>query len=103
MALSGLYLEPFAYMIPPNPKISKFLWENSQSPAPDAQEPLKKRRPPGLIYSLTCSLICSNPRLHIWPVGGIVGPETSPNTPKFRNLYGETSNPLHQIAKNPLD
>src|SRR3981189_1343637 len=101
MSLSGLYLEPFAYMIPPNPKISKFVWENSQSPAPDAQEPLKKTRPAGLIYSLTCPLRCTNPRLYIWPVGRTVGTYVYPNTKNFKIPVGKFPKSCTRCPRTP--
>ena len=68
MVIAGLYMDLCVHIVPPNPKISKFVWGNFQSPAPDAQEHLKKNRPAGLIYSLTCSIRCTHSHVRPIPV-----------------------------------
>src|ERR1700724_2914414 len=67
-----------------------------------SQEPLKKNRPPHRIYSLTCSLICTNPCVPIWSVAGIVGPQTSPTPHKSRNSCVGAPVPPHQSTQEPL-
>jgi hypothetical protein len=88
MSLSGLWLEPWVHIVPPNPKISKFLWGNSQTPATNSQDPLKKRCPPDRICSLTSSWICKNPHSHSWSVAGSVCPYTSPKPKNFEICVG---------------
>jgi hypothetical protein len=58
--------------------ISKFMWENSQSPVPTWPDPLRNNQPPDRICSLTSSLICTNPHVHSWSVAGSVPPQKSP-------------------------
>src|ERR1700738_1030380 len=93
MSIASLWLELCLTKLPQNPKISKFLWGNSQSPAPSCQEPLKKRRPPALIYSLACSFICTNPYYHIWSVAGIVSTYSYPKHKNFEISMGEFTLP----------
>src|SRR3981189_1771573 len=70
MAIAGLYLDPWVIL---SPKISKFLWENSQSPAPTWSDLIKKCQPPDRICSLTSPSIYKNPHCHRWSVPGSVG------------------------------
>ena len=78
MVIPGLWLEPWVYKVPPNPKISKFVWENSQSPAPNTQDHPGLIQPPDRTCSLTCSLICKNPHVHSWSVPGFIPVQSSP-------------------------
>ena len=162
MSIAGLWLDLCLTKLPQNPKISKFVWEISQSPAPysqddhgnapppdricsltspwicknphshswsvsgtvcpysspkpknfeipggyftlhrSSQEPLKKNRPPDRIYSLTCSLRCTNPRVAIWPVAGIVDAQSSPKPKNLEIPVGEHLSPCTKVTKNPL-
>src|ERR1700724_2921603 len=67
-----------------------------------SQEPLKKNRPPHRIYSLTCSLICTNPCVPIWSVAGIVGPQTSQKPKNLEIPVWEHLSPCTKVPKNPL-
>src|SRR3981189_1641544 len=99
MAIAGLWLAPFVHMVPQNPKISKFLWENSQSPAPTWSDLIKKSQPLDRICSLTSPSICKNPHGHSWSASGTVPPQSSPQTQKSRNSYGRIPKVLHQLCQ----
>jgi hypothetical protein len=67
-----------------------------------SQEPLKKNRPPDRIYSLTCSLRCTNPCVAIWSVAGIVGAQSSPKPKNLEILVWEHLSPCTEVTKNLL-
>ena len=100
MVIPDLWLALWVHIVPPNPKISKFLWGNSQSPAPTMPDPLQKIQRPDRICSLMSSLICKNPHGHTWSVAGIVGACSSPKTKNFEISMGEFT--LHQSNQEPL-
>ena len=100
MSLSGLWLDLCVTKVPQNPKISKFVWGNSQTPALNGQDPLNKPCPLDRIYSLTCSLICSNPHGHSWSVPGPVPHQSSPK-PKNLEIPGGYFT-LHRSSQEPL-
>src|SRR3981189_1139431 len=100
MSLSGLYLEPFVYMIPPNPKISKFVWENSQSPAPYSQDDHGNASPPDRICSLTSSLICKNPHVHSRSVAGTVCLYGSPKPKNLEICVGEFTKSCTNLVRS---
>src|SRR4030081_2662533 len=102
MSLSGVYLDPWAHMVPPKSKISKFVWGNFQTPAPNGQDGLNKRCPPDRIYSLACSSICPDPHVPIWSVAGIVGPQSSPKPKNLEIPVWEHLLPCTKVTKNPV-
>src|SRR3981189_3938766 len=55
MTIASLCVEAWAQSFPPRPKISKFLWEISQSPAPYSQDDHGNAPPPDRRCSLTSS------------------------------------------------
>jgi len=89
VSLSGLWLDLCLTKVPPNPKISKIVWENSQTPAPYSQDDHGNASPPDRICSLTSSLICKNPHGHSWSVAGTVCLYGSPKP----NDHGNASPP----------
>src|SRR3981189_43288 len=101
MSIAGLWLAPFVYMVPPNPKISKFVWENSQSPAPYSQDDHGNASPPDRIYSLTSSLICKNPHGHSWSVAGTVCLYGSPKPKNLEICVGKLPHSCTNYAKSP--
>jgi hypothetical protein len=101
MTIAGLCVEAWAHLLPPKPKISKFLWEISQSPAPYSQDPPGLTPPPDRICSLTCSWMCKNPHVHSWSVAGTVCAYGSPKPKNFEISVGEFPNPCTNYAKSP--
>src|SRR3981189_44757 len=100
MAIAGLWLAPFVYMFPPNPKISKFVWENSQRPAPTWSDLIKKCQPPDRICSLTSSLICKNPHGHSWSVAGTVCLYGSPKPKNLEICVGEFTKSCTNLVRS---
>src|SRR3981189_3845290 len=87
-------------MVPPNQKISKFVWGNSQTPAPTMPNPPGLTPPPNRIYSLTCSLICPNLHVHSWSVAGIVNPYSSPKPKNFEISVGEFTKSCTNLVRS---
>src|SRR3981189_1593082 len=100
MAIASLYLAPFVYMVPPNQKISKFVWGNSQSPAPTMPNPLKKNRPPDRIYSFACSLRCTKLHVPIWSVPGTVCLYGSPKPKNLEICVGEFTKSCTNLVRS---
>jgi hypothetical protein len=51
---------------------------------------------------LTCSLRCTNPRMPIWSVAGIVGAQSSPKPKNLEIPVWEPLSPLHRSNQEPL-
>src|SRR3981189_2778611 len=102
MSIARPWLALFVHMVPPKPKISKFVWEISQSPAPYSQDDHGNAPPPDRICSLTSSLMCKNPHGHSWSVSGTVCPYGSQKPKNFEICVGEFPNPCPNYAKSPL-
>jgi hypothetical protein len=100
MVIAGLYMDLCVHIVPPNPKISKFVWEISQSPAPYSQDDHGNASPPDTICSLTSSLMCKNPDVHSLAVAGSVCPYGSPKHKNFEICVGEFPNPCTNLLRS---
>jgi hypothetical protein len=99
MSIAALWLALWVHMVPPNTKISKFVWVDSQTPAPNTQDLIKKRRPPDIIYSLTSPSICTNAHVPIWPVDRSVGTYCSPKPKNLEIWVGELTKSCTNLVR----